>query len=303
MPRPSFGCQSCRLRRIKVLYIREYTCILKTDSAKCDEREGGCRNCARFGILCPGYPEAFDVLHRQHIATVPATEAPSALQQQTFPIPSEHLPDANQNLGSPAASISFENDEFALALYYACYCIEGTNRWSMADLQREGNGCLLAAAKLMGYQAMMQKWLVPNANSTLHRSYTIATSLLNEALSTESDRCRDSTLLTVILLGAVETKACSDQSTRSWVAHSRGAATLLQMRGRMQSAISMWEYWLMLCPSVCSRPFTSYKRDWQRHVLPDRTPDLRQLSSGEMRSGSQLRRAQPGHRGAVRAGS
>lgn len=202
---------------------------------QCDERPGGCANCDRYGVPCPGYPNSFDVLHRHHVAMPPVSTF--GYQQRAVPAAAEISPFGYTDSKLPTADLQLNDEEFSLAVYYACYCIDGTSRCSSDELRREGNGCLFAAAKLMGYQAMVQKWDVADADSLLHRSYMTAIGLLNEALSTENERRRDSTLLTVILMGAVETKACSDQSTKSWVAHSWGASTLLQIRGKMLRAL------------------------------------------------------------------
>lgn len=67
--KPSTGCRNCRQRHIKVLVsddpqVQLYSAI--ADQLKCDETRPHCRACTRTNRSCPGYPDPFDLVLRDH---------------------------------------------------------------------------------------------------------------------------------------------------------------------------------------------------------------------------------------------
>ena len=144
MPPVSYGCMTCRQRRIK-----------------CDEREGSCRNCERRGFACPGYPDRFDVLLR--LSTAEACNAPQSYSRRTNEGHNPHRLHSGQVYGAvgaitPYQSLPIEPDAVALAVYYSSQCIDGAMICSLEYVQSLGNGCLFAAMKAVSHAELSQKY-------------------------------------------------------------------------------------------------------------------------------------------------
>jgi hypothetical protein len=129
---------------------------------------------------------------------------------------------------------SVDPEQAALGAYYATYCVSGSTLCSLEHIRRQGNGCLLAAIKMLGTIQLHQVWQLSGGSDALMRQYNEATTLLNTALASPTDSHEDSTLLATLLLSVVEMKTSPDFTLHYWLAHTKGAAALLQLRGADQ---------------------------------------------------------------------
>ncbi|KAH7304569.1 hypothetical protein B0I35DRAFT_516764 [Stachybotrys elegans] len=226
MPKPSFGCLTCRNRRVK-----------------CDERAGGCYNCERYGAACPGYQDRFDVMLRLRL---PQPQTSLGLRTHDGWTPQEVLR-GQQFLDNACATpnstwctltidrpLGLDFDDIGLAMYYSSHCIDGSPMWSQEHMQARGNGCLLAAVKVLGKITYLRKCSLLDGPTTVWRDYIGAVQLLNSALASPWESRTDSTLLATMIMSAIESMAAPSRSTDYWEVHTNGAAALLQLRGANQ---------------------------------------------------------------------
>ena len=221
-------------------------CKASADRHQCDERNGGCSNCERYGVSCPGYQDKFDVLLRLRTpsgAGLPRAKSPPSTRGEDRGDSEKALRDhqrldrasvASQNT-CPTSTINrhigLDLDYVALSMYYRSNCVDGSAIWSLEHIRTQGNGCLFAAIKVLGNIAIFQRWSLPDGSVTVSRGYFEAIQLLNSALASPSEAPKDSTLLATMIMTAVETKAAPSQSLHYWEMHTKGAAALLQLRG------------------------------------------------------------------------
>lgn len=224
------------------------TCCLETshiDRSQCDERSEGCLRCERYGIACPGYEHPFDVVLRRKGIWEPASHN---LQQPHSEIRNTNSESHYDEQHSERALVeqetatvtypsvlthqpSVDQEEAALGAYYATYCVTSSTLCSLEHIRKQGNGCLLAAIKMLGTMQLHQIWQLPGGSAALVRQYTEATTLLNRALASSTESQEDSTLLATLLLSVVEMKKSPDFTLHYWLVHTRGAAALMELRG------------------------------------------------------------------------
>lgn len=108
--KPSTGCQNCRKRRIKVFICPISTCYHHSYVLKCDETRPHCRACTRTKRECPGYPDPFDLILRDHthsfkkparVNRSPATSTGSRSSSKTIELPDPVVPAKDQLVSGP----------------------------------------------------------------------------------------------------------------------------------------------------------------------------------------------------------
>ncbi|GAM91366.1 hypothetical protein ANO11243_094150 [Dothideomycetidae sp. 11243] len=215
------------------------------DTEQCDERAGSCLNCERHSLVCPGYPDRFDVLLRLRTARARPLRrlSPSQTSQYTS---TDASPSSAATVLAPTVPTSpaichqleLDPDTVTLGMLYTNQCIDKTSLCSVDQVKGEGNGCFFAAVKTLCITQIPKKRYLPHGFSTLHASYAEAINLLNAALASPAHSLLDSTLLATMLMSAIEIKAAPSMSSEYWEQHTRGAAALLQLRGADQVTTS-----------------------------------------------------------------
>lgn len=185
--------------------------------------------CERSHITCPGYRHPLDVLMRHEDVETVARKSNAAVLE------SERTTTILQPSGSSLVpQLAVDPEEAAIGAYYSSYCVSSSTLCSLDHIRRQGNGCLWATIKMLGMMHLNQIWQLPGGDDALLRQYTSATTLLNSALASISESREDSTLLATFLLSMAEMKTSRDFTLRYWLAHTKGAATLMELRGADQ---------------------------------------------------------------------
>jgi len=115
--------------------------------------------------------------------------------------------------------------------------IDGSGRWSwLGRIQMNEDDAVLAAAmRACGMIALENAHKTSHSREASLYTYGQAIALLNQTLRHPASCKSDTTLLAVTLLGFCENISChSSESVQSWKAHIKGAALLLELRGKEQ---------------------------------------------------------------------
>ena len=120
-------------------------------------------------------------------------------------------------------------DDSALGLFYSVYCLPDAHRFSADQLSDLGNGCLFAAARVLGMDAMNQ-----TPRLACMQQYSTAINLLNAALRNPDEAETDGTLIATIIKVTIELKMSPHLAIDDFVNHINGATALLQLRGPEQ---------------------------------------------------------------------
>jgi len=125
--------------------------------------------------------------------------------------------------------------------------------WKPASLlpERQIDG-VLASMTAVGLADMSSLTKCPERLDWARRSYGTALRLTNDAIMNPTEALKDSTLLSVLILGTYEMLAGpSPETMRAWQEHMNGAAALAKLRGTKQfqskAGIRMF---LMLCQTI-----------------------------------------------------
>jgi hypothetical protein len=127
--------------------------------------------------------------------------------------------------------------------------------WSPPGLTKRGterSDCVTASMAAVGLSGLAQLTRSPDTMNLARQSYGIALQLTNAAIKDSSDAIKDSTMLSVLILGTYEFVSGRTPATmRAWQEHVNGAATLACMRGARQFATKAGtQMFLMLCHSL-----------------------------------------------------
>ena len=124
------------------------------------------------------------------------------------------------------ASLQYDTDEVALGVFYAAYCVHEIPCKSAHELKQVGNGALFAAAKVLGLEGLRQE-----SSTRFMKHYNEALRLLNSALTCPVAAKEDCTLLSTIIMTAIEIKISPQLSIEDYFNHVKGATALLELRG------------------------------------------------------------------------
>ncbi|PKS10301.1 hypothetical protein jhhlp_002052 [Lomentospora prolificans] len=111
---------------------------------------------------------------------------------------------------------------------------------------------VLASMTAVGLAAMATLTRSPERLDWARQSYVTALRLINDALEDPEEATKDSTLLSVLILGTYEMLTGSSSETmQAWQGHMHGAAALAKLRGpgQFKSKVGI-RMFLMLCRSI-----------------------------------------------------
>jgi len=227
------------------------SCGLSTDYAKCDAKPGGCSQCQRTGRECPGYRKQIDVIFQDQSERVVRKEQIRATKKLIKSTTTEDRAREESIDGAVVRdqrsldltiSISPSIEERATCFFVSSDAagiaapgfgdLEGATArhlWSVMDplLTTSVKAASLASYARFVYSADLER--------TSRYAYVDALRRCNTALASPTEATKDSTLLSVLLLGHYEmTTGKTHKSMDDWAAHARGSSMLLRLRGREQ---------------------------------------------------------------------
>lgn len=111
---------------------------------------------------------------------------------------------------------------------------------------------VLASMTAVGLAAMATLTRSPERLDWARQSYVTALRLINDALEDPEEATKDSTLLSVLILGTYEMlTGTSSETMQAWQGHMQGAAALAKLRGPGQFKTKVGvRMFLMLCRSI-----------------------------------------------------
>ncbi|KAL2816473.1 hypothetical protein BJX63DRAFT_441558 [Aspergillus granulosus] len=210
----SKGCEQCRRRKIK-----------------CDERKPSCLKCESSNRSCPGYRDLTAISFRDESARV---------------IRKTRQRGASASYGRTiTCNPSPCTEDLAAGFFFSMYNIYNGPYFSMVsrdwlcEIYVNDPTCdvLRAAIEAVGMAGLSNTSYAPHLAVQAQARYGKALSALDGALQDPCVATRDTTLMTVILLGLFELVS-TDAADESgyWIAHAAGALALLQLRGPDQFA-------------------------------------------------------------------
>ncbi|KFY82406.1 hypothetical protein V500_10575 [Pseudogymnoascus sp. VKM F-4518 (FW-2643)] len=242
--KPSGACHACRERR-----------------TRCDKLPDGCTQCTNAKRVCPGYRAMGDVLFKDVTTNVirkakagdlrakqaalrstsqtSTPQTPSATDDDDGDPPQEGIEVVAQASPLEHFSLVPTVDERATGLFVAnyVYALNGHTRGHLdyltdvfkKDNLDEGLNSSMKAVGLAGFaHSTHSPYLIKNARY----QYIKAIRHTNAALRDPTAAKKDSTLLTIIILGIFESiTGGSLRSLRDWVAHVIGASDVVKVRG------------------------------------------------------------------------
>ncbi|KAI0969589.1 hypothetical protein F4678DRAFT_165459 [Xylaria arbuscula] len=241
----SKACEPCRKKR-----------------RKCDLGQPGCSQCRRAGISCSGYRDAFALrmrdqscsiarkvhAQRAHRALEASERSPSAVRQtvttssQTWAdngLDREDAEESEHNLDLlQIAHLPADVTELSLTYFMQTYAIQSFFAY-LPDLY----GAIPSEDRhnvdfIVSVPALVLLSLTRRDASLCRIAYARHAKALTKtqnALASPDLVARDSTLLSVLLLGLFEALVFQGRSDPcNWAAHMRGSATLLNIRGTSQ---------------------------------------------------------------------
>lgn len=237
--KPSGGCHACRERK-----------------TKCDQVPEGCTQCKRAKRECPGYRAPGDLIFRNESSNVirkfKAKEAKvKTASPKSLLVSSIHL-DEEDILDEPSIDIVRQEDDtlsiFSLAptiedratgFFVTNYVIgvHGPSRGHLdyfvdiAQNQTLGDG-LLDCVKAVGLAGYAHEAHAPSLLKNARYQYVRAIQSTNKALRDPNEVKKDSTLLSIMILGIFETiTGCNQRSLKDWAEHLKGASAVIKLRG------------------------------------------------------------------------
>ncbi|KAK7192165.1 C6 zinc finger domain-containing protein [Paraphaeosphaeria sporulosa] len=231
--RPSKACFACRGRRIK-----------------CDKNQLGCGQCSRMEIPCPGYPDPIEQSYRDQSEIVmkkaeanyrkgsrrriKANTCSSDTSSVTTPLGSEVS--LETGLEALCHNPSLHLDTIAVTEFMTTYIPQSPFDYlSKISTHQNPEGLMSINIRAVSLAMAASKLKDLRLLHLARRLYATALSDTNTALIRPGEATRDSTLVSVLLLGLFEALACQVTGASSnWAAHTRGALALLRLRGKDQ---------------------------------------------------------------------
>ncbi|GLA82229.1 hypothetical protein AtubIFM56815_006411 [Aspergillus tubingensis] len=239
MGKPSGGCGTCRARRVK-----------------CDEARPVCGRCRKARRTCSGYRDPHSVWFRDESDAVARRVKRSAtLDKESSSTEPSVLTLARRNtsqevypghypLRFPLAIVNFALDHtfqatcFFLNTYTwfnASSTVETSFKHGAGSTESLGQKAMMASIASVGLANLASMQRSSSMRLSARREYTKALQLTNSALSDPELVTADTTLTAIVCLSLFEIIACQrNESLQSWIEHSQGVATVLELRGRDQ---------------------------------------------------------------------
>jgi hypothetical protein len=230
--KPSGGCHACRARK-----------------TKCDKIPEGCTQCFRAKRECPGYRSQGDLIFRDESTNVvrkfKAKEAKKQaleLSLSISPQPEEEVSLELVQQKDPylsALQLAPTIEDLATGFFISNYVIEcrASNRGHLdpiQDMTRTGqlDEGLLSSMKAVGLAGFAHAAHAPNLLKNARYQYVQALQSTNVALRDPVQVKKDSTLMSIMILGIFETiTGCRQESLKDWSEHIKGAAAVIKLRG------------------------------------------------------------------------
>ncbi|KAF2740494.1 hypothetical protein EJ04DRAFT_455658 [Polyplosphaeria fusca] len=231
--RPSGGCKPCRDRKVK-----------------CDQERPSCTQCIRTRRQCHGYRDPISMMFRNENDVVvrkaemkykelAKAKTPKALFSQDSSSSSSSSSEETPSPESSMWTLVPPLEDQAIGFFFANYVMTPKlvprgeldflhellgKPWTEKILQTS-----VAAAGLAGLANSTQS---PRIMKKAQEMYVSALSMTNKAIRSPELAKKDSTLISVIMLGMYENSMFKDKdSIDFWVKHIEGACALISMRG------------------------------------------------------------------------
>ncbi|KAK1980558.1 hypothetical protein LZ30DRAFT_122377 [Colletotrichum cereale] len=163
-----------------------------------------------------------------------------------LPSPEEENWPATQQ-GTPLYSLSPSYQERGIAFFFSRYVSVDEKAcnvnydfvfdiWRPASMlpDRQADG-VMASMIAVGLAGLSHLTMCPEMMDWSRRSYGTALQMTNDALRNPAEAIKDTTMLSILILGTYETlSGRSSQTVRAWQNHIHGASTLAKMRGLKQ---------------------------------------------------------------------
>ena len=242
---------------------------------QCDQKRPSCSQCIRAGQECHGYRDILSMMFKNESEVVAkkaekryATlakqkgpkqpprndEEPQATtsvewtdftdsvkpvgRSETRIIPFTRYPTPESMAKEIVPSIEDQAQSFFVANYVSQPAIvpRGEYDWVTDMMKRpETEESLRLCFNAASLAALANTSKSPEVLQKAQKAYVEALQITNAALRVKESAVRDSTLISVILLGLYENMVFrGDQPMRAWIKHVAGACTLLKLRGKEQ---------------------------------------------------------------------
>ncbi|KAL3448119.1 hypothetical protein BJX65DRAFT_73372 [Aspergillus insuetus] len=219
----SKGCELCRRRKIK-----------------CDERKPSCLKCEASNRSCPGYRDLTAISFRDESSRV----IRKSCRRGT---PRSNIGEEGGRGEKTACtlSLSIPTEDLAAGFFFTKYNIyngpyfSSISRDWLREVYVKDPTCdvLRTAIEAVGLAGLSNTLYAPHLAARAQDRYGKALAGLDGALQDPCIATRDTTLMSVILLGLFEVVASdAGDESRYWIAHAAGAMALLQLRGPDQFA-------------------------------------------------------------------
>lgn len=256
--RPSGGCYACRERK-----------------SRCDKLPEGCTQCKKAKRECPGYRQLGDVIFHNESEKVmrkakakeaknkaqrdalKATPAPAVVQTQieaastTFPDPEEEeFVDQSFEVmryydTSPSEFVLLPPiEDIATGFFVSNFVMRATNesvgpgRFDyLGEIYRDHSmdEGLISSMRAVGFASYAHTSQSATLLQKARQQYTQAIQYTNKSLRSPEAAKKDTTLLSILVLGIFETiTGCQQRSLKDWSQHINGAAAVIALRGSDQ---------------------------------------------------------------------
>jgi len=231
--KPSGGCHACRARK-----------------TKCDKIPEGCTQCLRAKRECPGYRSQGDLIFRDESTNVvrkfKAKEArKQAALELSLPVSVPAEEDRSleivrqQDPHLSSFQLAPTVDDLATGFFISNYVIDNTHPARgyldpIETMPRFGHfdEGLLSCMKAVGLAGFAHASHAPHLMKNARYQYVRALQSTNAALRDPVSVKKDSTLLSIMILGIFETvTGCCQRSLKDWSEHINGAAAVIKLRG------------------------------------------------------------------------
>jgi hypothetical protein len=239
-----------------LLHLGHSLCRIPFDNPQCDQDPNGCGQCLNARRKCPGYRKPGDLVFKDEsqkvVRKVKADEA-RYYQKSASSTNSTNLSEESQtgfdecleiirsdSTTLPAFNLAPTIEDRAMAFFVANYVKppDGPAIGHMPYLTRMSGGLpdgLLSSVKAVGLAGYAHSVDAPSLLRHARYHYVQALRSTNEALRSPILATRDSTLVSILILGIYETVTGTNQkSLKAWADHIFGASALLKLRGRKQ---------------------------------------------------------------------
>jgi hypothetical protein len=242
---------------------------------QCDQKRPSCSQCIRSGKECYGYRDTLSMMFKDETAVVAkkAEKRYEALAQQHSPADSKprerQLSRASSSRASPVIwtdteaqllmpsvssisryptpesmtrEITPSIEDQAMGFFISNHVSQpalvprGQYEWLLEALSQPGcDQILRSSANAASLAGLANSTKNPTIMAKARAAYGSALRMTNSALGVKERAVKDSTLMSVIMLGLYENISFQDkQSTRAWYKHVQGASALLVLRGTEQ---------------------------------------------------------------------